>query len=565
MAPRTATISQFAGATDSEDEIATSDVDRVLTPDSARENVAPGRRKAGQPKGNGTKVRKSMAKVTKVAKKAPSRRTSAGSVLATTKAKPKSAAEKRQALKDKTNTEMASDAEEVEDFDVTESIENIKRSASVVEDATSAAIKAPAKRGRPPKVKADDPSLLDASSDRPNARGAKRDGRTDDTSDVVRTTKLAPKASSVTKKPRVTKQAPSIEASRTIPETQPEPMDFEPSILPPLDNELDEDMEEPTPRPIVRAVSRARSVSKQRQPGAVNRRAGSASDTERRGNDPELRRKLGEMTRKFTNLELKYRDLQEVGGRSAEKNFEELKRLSDERATDADGLIASLKGELSDLKKSHSAQYADSKSLQTKLAAITTQNAELTSENKTLQASLLESQNEAKSLCAKLAANRTAAASVQSVDSKVPGSAVKNVAARTIMVGSAEAAKEAQIRQLKEDLYSDLTGLIINSVKRKEGEDEYSCIQTGRNGTLHFHLTIANGASATHPKTPSGLSYEDAEFAYEPLLDESRDRNLLDILPDYLAEEICFPRNHAAKFYARVAECMMKRVQVVEE
>ena len=81
---------------------------------------------------------------------------------------------------------------------------------------------------------------------------------------------------------------------------------------------------------------------------------------------------------------------------------------------------------------------------------------------------------------------------------------------------------------------------------------------------LHFHLSIANDASIANPKTPSGLSYEEAAFAYEPLLDESRDRDLMELLPDYLTEEICFPRNQAVKFYGKVGESMTKKV-VVEE
>ena len=60
------------------------------------------------------------------------------------------------------------------------------------------------------------------------------------------------------------------------------------------------------------------------------------------------------------------------------------------------------------------------------------------------------------------------------------------------------------------------------------------------------------------------MSYEEAEFAYEPLLDEGRDKDLMDILPDYLTEEICFPRNHAVKFYTRVVESMTRKI-VVEE
>ena len=59
----------------------------------------------------------------------------------------------------------------------------------------------------------------------------------------------------------------------------------------------------------------------------------------------------------------------------------------------------------------------------------------------------------------------------------------KTPAQRTIMVGSAEAAQAAQVALLKEDLYSDLTGLILRGVERTEESDIYDCIQTGRNGS----------------------------------------------------------------------------------
>lgn len=129
--------------------------------------------------------------------------------------------------------------------------------------------------------------------------------------------------------------------------------------------------------------------------------------------------------------------------------------------------------------------------LNAQVQTLNSENTRLASENKNLAKSLQEAQNEAKTLSTKLAAQRTASTNVQSADAvKVPGSAVKNNAQRTVMVGSAEAAKEAQIRQLKEDLYGDLTGLIIRGVKRQEGVDMYDCIQTGRNGSKQPHLTF---------------------------------------------------------------------------
>lgn len=99
-----------------------------------------------------------------------------------------------------------------------------------------------------------------------------------------------------------------------------------------------------------------------------------------------------------------------------------------------------------------------------------------------LNSSLLEAQTESKTLSTRLSANRSAAASVESANTKTPGSAIKAAGGIRLM-GSAEAAQAAQTAQLKEDLYSDLTGLIIRGVKRDAEDDVYDCIQTGRNGS----------------------------------------------------------------------------------
>lgn len=40
-----------------------------------------------------------------------------------------------------------------------------------------------------------------------------------------------------------------------------------------------------------------------------------------------------------------------------------------------------------------------------------------------------------------------------------------------------------QTAKMKENLYSDLTGLLVTSIKRDGPEDVYDCIQTGRNGS----------------------------------------------------------------------------------
>lgn len=83
----------------------------------------------------------------------------------------------------------------------------------------------------------------------------------------------------------------------------------------------------------------------------------------------------------------------------------------------------------------------------------------------------------------KLAAARNTAAGLESAV-KAPGSAIKGgVANRATAAANAEAAQSAQLAQLKEDLYSDLTGLIIRDVKSRDDDHLYDCIQTGVNGS----------------------------------------------------------------------------------
>ena len=48
--------------------------------------------------------------------------------------------------------------------------------------------------------------------------------------------------------------------------------------------------------------------------------------------DVSIRRRLGDLTKKYENLQMRHRDLQEVGIREAERNFERLRKQADERA-----------------------------------------------------------------------------------------------------------------------------------------------------------------------------------------------------------------------------------------
>ena len=221
-----------------------------------------------------------------------------------------------------------------------------------------------------------------------------------------------------------------------------------------------------------------RHHSKMRTEGIYRGRAGSLSDNER--GDPNLRRKLGDVTRKFENVELKYQNLKEVGIYEATANFDRLKQQCDATTAASNELVASLKKELEAQAPLVSESRKATKDLQnrdTELSSLKQKNAELTS-------SMTTAQNEIKALQAKLAASRAASVLAETANTKAPVSAAKpETKVRTIVSGSAEAIQAAQTAQMKEDLYSDLTGLIIRSAKRTGEGDTFDCLQTGRNGS----------------------------------------------------------------------------------
>lgn len=279
--------------------------------------------------------------------------------------------------------------------------------------------------------------------------------------------------------------------------------------------------------------------------------------------DPELRRKLGELTQKYEALELKYRDLREVAVKEAERNFDRLRKQSEERTAASDQLIAALKAELTSQKEA----AREATRLHKQLEASESQLSSLNAKVAELTSSLTKSKTEINALNIKLTASRQAeAAAIAKISQpQVPGSAMKNKqnGNRMLTMGNSEAIAQAtQQHQLKEDLYSDLTGLIVRGVKRDQqtGEDVYDCIQTGKNGTLHFKLAHISANSPHVDADETTQYFDEDQFHYMPQLDASRDRALIDLLPDYLVEEITFPKQHAAKFYSRVNKALTETV-----
>ncbi|KGO39877.1 Monopolin complex, subunit Csm1/Pcs1 [Penicillium expansum] len=291
--------------------------------------------------------------------------------------------------------------------------------------------------------------------------------------------------------------------------------------------------------------SRSRlSMLRNPQDSSPRKRKLGGTDSEQSG-DPELRRRLGELTKKHDALESKYRNLREIGIAEANTNMEKLRKQNEIVTKASNELVASLKAEMDAQRK----LGLQSRGLQKQLKDRDDELARLRSNADEAQEQLASAQSEVKALQTKLAAARNTAASLEGA-SKVPGSAIKGGAAnRANAAATAEAAQASQLAQLKEDLYSDLTGLIVRDVKNRESDYLYDCIQTGINGTLHFHLVV--------PKVST--DYDKTEFQYLPHLDPNRDRDLVNLLPDFLTVDITFVRGQAAKFYTRVIDALTKR------
>ncbi|KAL7962814.1 chromosome segregation protein Csm1/Pcs1 domain-containing protein [Trichoderma compactum] len=251
-------------------------------------------------------------------------------------------------------------------------------------------------------------------------------------------------------------------------------------------------------------------------------------------NGDDIRRQLSELKKKYSKLEARYQELRELGVKKAEQNFELLKAQAEENTRVANELIAQLKEEVAE--QSKSIQRAEK--VQVQLGQSETEADALRAQLAEANQSLSQAKSETKTLYTKLAASRQ-------IEPNNKGSAPGN---RAALAGK----ENKQVAQIKEDLYADLTGLIVRDVRRIDKEDVFDCIQTGRNGTLHFKLALEDMDSAE--------SYEDVQFAYRPQLDASRDGDLIAALPDYLTEEITFPRNQAPKFYARVIKSLMERL-----
>lgn len=129
-------------------------------------------------------------------------------------------------------------------------------------------------------------------------------------------------------------------------------------------------------------------------------------------------------------------------------------------------MIAALRHELENQKN----LVAEARELREAICDMKSKTSQLVLENKSLSENLKCIQNENRSLFAKLA-------------SRVPSE--NNPKFKNDLGDSGACAiwDDRKIMKLKEDMYSDLTGLIIRDIKRDDRYDVYDCLQTGRNGS----------------------------------------------------------------------------------
>ncbi|KAM7185284.1 Chromosome segregation protein Csm1/Pcs1 domain containing protein [Naviculisporaceae sp. PSN 640] len=478
------------------------------------------------------------SKVTKATAKTTSPRAAAKNARVAAAAEEELEEDSRSALVEKsTNTQQPKGRGRKRAAPAEEEVEDVE-----MEDAPAAPAPAKGTRGRPKKT-ALTVEEVPNSQPTPPAKGARG-----------RKAAKAKKPEPIAEEPEEVVEGEEEEAAdetTEIPETQqPENMTVEEVDYEQMADDV------PTAKP-ARSLGRNSAHPRAAPPSPAKRPPfGVASPT--KSSDPELRRRLGEMTQKYESIEQKYEKLREIAVRDAESNFEKLRKQTVEKSRVADELIASLKAELAAQREASKAAQLLKTQLEaseTKLEALQTKNTELTT-------SLAESKTEIKALNMKLTAARTAeaAAAAKATAVTVPGSAVKGPGPSSRMnmmtTSNSEAVRQATLKgQKREDLYADLTGLIIRTIPSTSngtGKDDaevmiYDCIQTGRNGTLHFKLRECDDVEGPG---------DEPQLRYMPQLDPNRDRSLMEILPDYLVDEIEFPRAHVDKFYARVVKAL---------
>lgn len=303
-----------------EDDSRDSNMDTLPTPDSNQENPQPTKKERKRPA-------KPKAAISKNTRAQTSRRLSGVPTVAKKKGAPrKKIKPQRTALQEQKNEQRQSDDDEMVDAAEKHGEKEEEDAASMDELVPK---EQPRKRGRQAQKERKKPEEEPLQQVNTTAN----DGEFEYTPTAVRGQS---KKAGVTAK-QGGRHIPSIEPQhdqKIVPETQERPIDLIVSAFP-----EDEDAEDDIPQSVFRQSRNRGPNLQQPQPFLARKRAGSASDTDRAAGDAATRRKLGEITKKLENVDMKYRNLREVGIKEAEANFEKLKAQSEIRANGMDHLL----------------------------------------------------------------------------------------------------------------------------------------------------------------------------------------------------------------------------------
>jgi hypothetical protein len=84
---------------------------------------------------------------------------------------------------------------------------------------------------------------------------------------------------------------------------------------------------------------------------------------------------------------------------------------------------------------------------------------------------------------------------------------------------------------------------------------------------IHFKLSVptqstkSKKASNHESKTPGDIDeIDDDEVLFIPLIDQVRDKSVIEILPTYLRGEISFQKDHMTKFYQKINSLFMMSI-----
>ncbi|KAF3311580.1 hypothetical protein TWF173_008208 [Orbilia oligospora] len=253
-----------------------------------------------------------------------------------------------------------------------------------------------------------------------------------------------------------------------------------------------------------------------------NKRRGKKIEAEKASKAP-AKPDPNELADELAQLKLKFEKLRRLQADDADAIYAEQIKALEERDKASQRIVVNLKAEL----KSRSISLQE---LQEKEKRIQ----ELEKQNSLMEDKIERLLQDHAVLSAKLETARNIG--------KMPSNNSKTTASSSV---------SKEFSQHRENLYSDLCGLIVVNVKSDEdGGIEYDCLSTGKNGALHFKLQL--DAEDDEDQVDDDGPY----FTYNPMLERGRDERLIAVLPPIFRDEMNFKRTRGVDFYLQLMQSL---------